>query len=113
MNRYRILFFIVIMNTTFCICSCYPQELEVGKREVDLSKKVIRMVLNQNEPAEVRVGLQGITTLQFPAKIEATGTALPSSRTRRRMSSNSLIAKGRTSSRSRRYAPGSRQILPW
>jgi hypothetical protein len=71
MNWYRILFFIVIINTTFCILSCYPQELEIGKREVDLSKKVVRTVLNQNEPAEVRVGLQGITTLQFPAKIEA------------------------------------------
>ena len=29
------------------------------------------MPLNQNEPTEVKVGLQGITTLQFPAKIEA------------------------------------------
>ena len=71
MNRYRILFFIVIANITFCIVSCYSQELEIGKREVDLSKKVVRTVLNQNEPAEVRVGLQGITTIQFPAKIEA------------------------------------------
>jgi hypothetical protein len=32
---------------------------------------VVRMPLNQNEPTEVKVGLEGITTLEFPAKIEA------------------------------------------
>ena len=37
----------------------------------DLSKKVVRTTLNQSEPAEVKVGLQGITTLEFPAKIQA------------------------------------------
>ena len=37
----------------------------------NLSKKVVRMTLNQNAPADVKVGLQGITTLEFPAKIEA------------------------------------------
>ena len=37
----------------------------------DLSKKVVRTTLNQSEPADVKVGLQGITTLEFPAQIEA------------------------------------------
>ncbi len=45
---------------------------ESGQAKKDsLSKRVVRMPLNQNEPTEVKVGLQGITTLEFPAKIEA------------------------------------------
>jgi len=72
MNRQGFLFFIIaILNTTFSILSCYSQELDVGKKNVDLSKKVVRTVLNQNEPADVKIGLQGITTIQFPAKIAA------------------------------------------
>jgi hypothetical protein len=37
----------------------------------NLASKVIRVPLNQNEPAIVKVGTQGITTLEFPYKIEA------------------------------------------
>jgi hypothetical protein len=37
----------------------------------DLSKKVVRMSLNQDEPAVIRTGTSGITTVQFPSKIEA------------------------------------------
>src|SRR6202047_5546253 len=37
----------------------------------NLASKVIRIPLNQNEPAVVRVGTRGITTLEFPYKIEA------------------------------------------
>src|ERR1700741_4724477 len=37
----------------------------------NLASKVIRVPLNQNEPAVVKVGTQGITTLEFPYKIEA------------------------------------------
>ena len=70
MNRRGIRFFVIVFNTTLCIVS-YSQELEKGAKDVDLSKKVVRMVLDQNQPADVKVGLQGITTLQFPAKIEA------------------------------------------
>jgi hypothetical protein len=70
MNRRGILFFVVFFNTTLCIVS-YSQELEKGAKDVDLGKKVVRTVLDQNQPADVKVGLQGITTLQFPAKIEA------------------------------------------
>jgi hypothetical protein len=36
-----------------------------------LASKVIRIPLNQNEPAIVKVGTSGITTLEFPYKIEA------------------------------------------
>ena len=41
------------------------------KEREDLSKKVVQTTLNQSEPAEVKVGLQGITTLEFPANVEA------------------------------------------
>src|SRR6202023_1486392 len=37
----------------------------------NLASKVIRIPLNQKEPAVVRVGIRGITTLEFPYKIEA------------------------------------------
>jgi len=67
-----ILFFIAFLNATFCALSCYAQESDsVQKDSENLSKKVVRMTLNQNAPADVKVGLQGITTLEFPAKIEA------------------------------------------
>jgi len=36
-----------------------------------LASKVNRIPLNQNEPALVKVGTRGITTLQFPVKIAA------------------------------------------
>jgi hypothetical protein len=37
----------------------------------DLALKVIRIPLNQNEPAVVKLGTRGITTLEFPDRIEA------------------------------------------
>ena len=39
--------------------------------EEHLASKVIRISLNQNEPAVVKLGTHGITTLEFPDKIEA------------------------------------------
>ena len=72
MNRRVILFFIAFLSVTFCVLSCYSQEsVPVKKGPEDLSKKVVRTTLNQSEPAEIKVGLQGITTLEFPAKIQA------------------------------------------
>jgi hypothetical protein len=80
-----ILFLSAFLDATLCILSCYAasdpnqssldppmmvQESGQTKRD-SLSKRVVRMPLNQNEPIEVKVGLQGITTLQFPARIEA------------------------------------------
>jgi hypothetical protein len=87
MNRPLILFLVAFLNATLCILSCYSatdpnqssldppppalvQESNQTKKG-SLSKRVVRMPLNQNEPTEVKVGLQGITTLQFPARIEA------------------------------------------
>jgi hypothetical protein len=71
MNRKLILFFITLQNVMFCALSCYCQEADPVKRDPDLSKKVVRRTLNQSEPADVKVGLEGITTIEFPAKIEA------------------------------------------
>src|ERR1700735_1147110 len=36
-----------------------------------LGSKVIRVALNQNEPAIIKLGTDGITTLEFPYKIDA------------------------------------------
>ncbi|MGC1298707.1 MAG: hypothetical protein WA869_27085, partial [Alloacidobacterium sp.] len=59
--------FIAFFYATFCALSCYSQE----SNPEDLSKKVAHVPLNQNLPAEIKIGLQGITTLEFPGKIEA------------------------------------------
>jgi hypothetical protein len=37
----------------------------------NLSSKVVRLTLSQDEPAEIRLGTHGITTIEFPEKIEA------------------------------------------
>src|ERR1700730_15071732 len=85
MNRLLILFLSSFLNATFCSLSCYaatdptqspldPPMVQPGTvpaKKSSLSNRVVRMPLNQNEPTEVKVGLQGVTTLQFPAKIEA------------------------------------------
>src|SRR5215510_10132195 len=39
--------------------------------EENLASKVVRLSLNQNEPAIIKLGTRGITTLEFPSKIEA------------------------------------------
>jgi hypothetical protein len=36
-----------------------------------LASKVVRVPLNQNEPAVIKLGTRGVTTLEFPYKIEA------------------------------------------
>ena len=36
-----------------------------------LSSKVVRLTLTQDQPAEIRLGTHGITTIEFPEKIEA------------------------------------------
>src|ERR1700747_1376002 len=36
-----------------------------------LSSKVVRLNLSQDQPAEIRLGTHGITTIEFPEKIEA------------------------------------------
>jgi hypothetical protein len=37
----------------------------------NLASKVSRLSLNQNEPAVIKLGTRGITTIEFPSKIEA------------------------------------------
>jgi hypothetical protein len=37
----------------------------------DLTHRVVRLPLNQDSPAIVRLGLNGVTTIEFPSKIEA------------------------------------------
>src|ERR1700738_1474740 len=37
----------------------------------NLASKISRLILNQNEPAIIKLGTRGITTLEFPSKIEA------------------------------------------
>jgi hypothetical protein len=37
----------------------------------NLSSRVIRLPLSQDQPAEIRLGTHGITTIEFPEKIEA------------------------------------------
>jgi hypothetical protein len=69
MNRQLVLLFIVFLNAAVSF-SCYSQEFS-RKSPTDLSRKVAHEVLNQNMPSQVRIGLQGITTLEFPARIEA------------------------------------------
>ena len=84
MNPRSILFFGTFLNVTLYVLSSYaatdPNQSELDPPMVQdsapskndsLSARVLRMPLNQNVPTEVKVGLYGITTLQFPAKIEA------------------------------------------
>ena len=52
-----------------CYLVCAVPALSPGNQ--NLASKVIRIPLNQNEPAVVKVGTRGITTLEFPYKIEA------------------------------------------
>ncbi len=43
----------------------------VASTNHNLASRVVRMPLNQDEPAVVKTGTNGITTLEFPYKIEA------------------------------------------
>jgi hypothetical protein len=37
----------------------------------NLTSKIVHVPLNQNEPVIIKIGIQGITTLEFPTQIEA------------------------------------------
>ncbi|MBV8898888.1 MAG: hypothetical protein JOY92_02105, partial [Verrucomicrobia bacterium] len=43
----------------------------LGRAGEELASKIVRAPLNQAEPAIIKVGLKGITTVEFPARIEA------------------------------------------
>ena len=49
--------------------ACTSPILSMGNQT--LASKVVRTPLNQNEPAIIKLGTRGITTLEFPYKIEA------------------------------------------
>src|SRR3984957_17400108 len=57
------------MRFTAIVLVCVIPILSSGNQT--LASKVIRVPLNQNEPAVVKLGTRGITTLEFPYKIEA------------------------------------------
>jgi hypothetical protein len=38
---------------------------------VAFKDKIVRLALNHNEPAVVKVGINGVTSLEFPSRIEA------------------------------------------
>ena len=57
------------MRFTAIVLLCAIPVLASGNQT--LASKVIRVPLNQNEPAVVKLGTRGITTLEFPYKIEA------------------------------------------
>lgn len=42
-----------------------------GRAGEGLASKIVRAPLNQAEPAIIKVGLKGITTIEFPARVEA------------------------------------------
>ena len=51
-------------------CGAYLQNR--GNAEDDtLRNKIVRATLNQNVPAVIRVGTNGVTSLEFPYKVEA------------------------------------------
>jgi hypothetical protein len=43
----------------------------IGISDDNLASKVVRLPLSQDQPAEIKLGTQGITTIEFPEKIEA------------------------------------------
>jgi hypothetical protein len=47
--------------------------LQIPCQAVDdvLKEKIVRLTLNHNEPAVVKVGINGVTSLEFPYRIEA------------------------------------------
>jgi hypothetical protein len=57
------------MRFTAILLVCAVPVLSIGNQT--LASKVIRIPLDQSEPAVVKLGTRGITTLEFPYKIEA------------------------------------------
>ena len=50
------------------LCIAVPSWLSAQE---NLGSRVLRLSLNQNEPAVIKLGTRGITTIEFPTKIEA------------------------------------------
>jgi hypothetical protein len=58
-------------NSYFYIVLWFAFVPILGRAGEDLSSRIVRAPLNQAEPAVIKVGLKGITTIEFPARIEA------------------------------------------
>jgi len=43
----------------------------ISRADDGLASRVVRLCLSQDQPAEIKLGTQGITTIEFPEKIEA------------------------------------------
>jgi hypothetical protein len=54
----------------FVIALCMAVPAWLSAQE-NLASKITRLSLNQNEPAVIKLGARGITTIEFPSKIEA------------------------------------------
>jgi hypothetical protein len=51
-------------------CAVYL-EVPCNADDVSLKGKIVRVTLNQNVPAVIKVGTNGVTSLEFPYKVEA------------------------------------------
>jgi hypothetical protein len=60
---------LLIKSFSFAATALFQFQCEAGG---DLLKdKIVRAILNHNEPAIVKVGISGVTSLEFPYRIEA------------------------------------------
>jgi hypothetical protein len=57
------------MRFLLTILVCVTAVLAIGQE--NLTSKVVRFPLNQDQPSVIKLGIHGITTIEFPAKIEA------------------------------------------
>jgi hypothetical protein len=57
------------MRFLFIVVMCAIPGLAIGQE--NLAAKVVRLALNQDQPSVIKLGIHGITTIEFPGKIEA------------------------------------------
>src|SRR5258707_13502172 len=57
------------MRCLLTIVVCVTPIFAIGQE--NQKAKVVRLPLNQEQPSVIKLGVRGITTIEFPAKIEA------------------------------------------
>ena len=57
------------MRCLLTILVCVTPVFAIGQE--NLGAKVVRVPLNQEQPSVIKLGIHGITTIEFPMKIEA------------------------------------------
>ena len=57
------------MRCLLTILVCVTPVFAIGPE--NLGAKVVRVPLNQEQPSVIKLGIHGITTIEFPMKIEA------------------------------------------